>query len=118
MAEALQPTATTAIPDGATAEAPMVRLSSIFKVYDMGGVDVAALDGVDLTVQRGEFVSIVGVSGSGKSTLLHILGCLDTPTSGSYELEGHDVTRLPDRELSRVRNRRTDGLVDYVWAPE
>lgn len=84
---------------------PMVRLSGIYKVYDMGGSDVAALDGVDLTVQRGEFVSIVGISGSGKSTLLHILGCLDTPTSGTYELEGHDVTRLGDRELSRVRNR-------------
>lgn len=83
----------------------MVRLSGIYKVYDMGGSDVAALDGVDLTVQRGEFVSIVGISGSGKSTLLHILGCLDTPTSGTYELEGHDVTRLGDRELSRVRNR-------------
>jgi len=89
----------------AVAAVHMVRLSGIFKVYDMGGVDVDALDGVDLTVQRGEFVSVVGISGSGKSTLLHILGCLDTPTSGSYELEGHDVTRLPDRELSRVRNR-------------
>jgi len=83
----------------------MVRLRGIYKVYDMGGSDVAALDGVDLEIKRGEFVSVVGISGSGKSTLLHVLGCLDTPTSGTYELEGHDVTRLGDRELSRVRNR-------------
>ena len=105
MAEGTQPVATTDPRSGVIAAVPMVKLSSIFKVYDMGGTDVAALDGIDLQVRRGEFVSIVGISGSGKSTLLHILGCLDTPTSGSYELEGHDVTRLADRELSRVRNR-------------
>lgn len=84
---------------------PMITLQNIFKVYDMGGTDVAALDGIDLRVMRGEFVSVVGSSGSGKSTLLHILGCLDTATSGSYLLENQDVTHLPDRELSRVRNR-------------
>jgi len=83
----------------------MARFEAVYKVYGMGETDVAALDGVDLEIKRGEFVSIVGISGSGKSTLLHILGCLDTPTSGTYELEGHDVTRLGDRELSRVRNR-------------
>ncbi len=105
MAEATQAAATADQRSGAITAVPMVKLSSIFKVYDMGGTDVAALDGIDLEVRRGEFVSIIGISGSGKSTLLHILGCLDTPTSGSYELEGHDVTRLADRELSRVRNR-------------
>jgi putative ABC transport system ATP-binding protein len=83
----------------------MVKLAGIYKVYDMGGSEVAALDGVNLEIKRGEFVSIIGTSGSGKSTLLHLLGCLDAPTSGSYELEGHDVTRLRDRELSRIRNR-------------
>ena len=83
----------------------MIELKDVFKVYDMGGTDVAALDGVDVRVGRGEFVSVVGSSGSGKSTLLHILGCLDTATAGSYLLEGQDVTHLPDRELSRVRNR-------------
>ena len=88
--------------DGATA---MIELKGIYKVYNMGNVDVPALDGVDFSMARGEFVSVVGQSGSGKSTLLHLLGCLDTPTSGSYELEGHDITRLPDRELSRIRNR-------------
>ena len=88
-----------------TQAAPMIELKQIFKVYDMGGADVAALDGIDLHVRRGEFVSVVGSSGSGKSTLLHILGCLDTATSRSYLLEDQDVTHLPDRELSRVRNR-------------
>ena len=64
-----------------------------------------ALDGIDFSMQRGEFVSIMGQSGSGKSTLLHLLGCLDTPTSGSYQLEGNDITQLPDTELSRIRNK-------------
>ena len=83
----------------------MIELKDIYKVYNMGDVDVPALDGVDFSVRRGEFVSIVGQSGSGKSTLLHLLGCLDTPTSGAYELEGHNITHLPDKELSRIRNR-------------
>lgn len=86
-------------------EVTMAQLSGIFKVYDMGETEVAALDGVDLTVEQGEFLSIMGASGSGKSTLLHILGCLDQATGGSYLLEGIDVTRLSDRELSRIRNR-------------
>ena len=83
----------------------MIDLKDIYKVYNMGAVDVPALDGVSFTLRRGEFVGVVGQSGSGKSTLLHLLGCLDTPTSGTYELEGHDITRLPDKELSRIRNR-------------
>ena len=83
----------------------MINLTNIYKVYRMGDVDVPALDGVDFSMQRGEFVSVVGQSGSGKSTLMHILGCLDTPTSGTYELEGNDITLLPDKELSRIRNR-------------
>ena len=87
------------------AETVMIELKNLYKVYDMGGVDVAALDGVDVQVMRGEFVSVIGSSGSGKSTLLHILGCLDNATSGTYLLEGQDVTDLPDREVSRIRNR-------------
>ena len=87
------------------AETVMIELKNLYKVYDMGGVDVAALDGVDVQVMRGEFVSVIGSSGSGKSTLLHILGCLDSATSGTYLLEGQDVTDLPDREVSRIRNR-------------
>ena len=87
------------------AQTKMIDLKNIYKVYNMGNVDVPALDGVDFAMKRGEFVSVVGQSGSGKSTLLHLLGCLDTPTSGSYKLEGHDITRLPDKELSRIRNR-------------
>jgi putative ABC transport system ATP-binding protein len=86
-------------------QASMIELQDIYKVYRVGEVDVAALDGVSLTIERGEFVSVVGASGSGKSTLLHILGCLDSPTQGTYLLEGHDVTHLGDRELSRIRNR-------------
>lgn len=83
----------------------MIQLRDVYKVYSVGEVDVAALDGVNLRIERGEFVSIMGQSGSGKSTLLHILGCLDSPTQGNYLLEGNDVSRLNDRELSRIRNR-------------
>jgi putative ABC transport system ATP-binding protein len=83
----------------------MIDLKNVFKVYNMGDVDVPALDGINLSIQRNQFVSIIGQSGSGKSTLLHILGCLDTTTSGTYELEGNDITQLPDRELSRIRNK-------------
>jgi putative ABC transport system ATP-binding protein len=85
--------------------AAMIELANIFKVYNMGNNDVPALDGVDFMMNRGEFVSIIGQSGSGKSTMLHLLGCLDSPTSGKYELEGNDISDLPDRELSRIRNK-------------
>lgn len=84
---------------------PMIDLQEVFKVYDMGDVDVPALDGVDFQMSRGEFVSLVGDSGSGKSTMLHIVGGLDKPTGGKYYLEGNEVLHLRDRELSRIRNR-------------
>ena len=84
---------------------PMIDLQEVFKVYDMGDVDVPALDGVDFQMNRGEFVSLVGDSGSGKSTMLHIVGGLDKPTGGKYYLEGNEVLQLRDRELSRIRNR-------------
>ncbi len=83
----------------------MIKLEAITKVYAMGQVDVVALDGIDLEVQRGEFISIMGPSGSGKSTLLHILGALDAPTSGRYLLEDADIADLDDGELSRIRNK-------------
>ena len=83
----------------------LIRLTGIERTYE-GAVPVHALRGVDLVVERGAFVAVTGPSGSGKSTLLHVLGCLDRPTAGRYELEGRDVTTFSDAELSRVRNRR------------
>ncbi len=72
----------------------------------MGDAVVRALDGVDLNVERGEFIAITGASGSGKSTMMHLIGCLDRPSSGGYFLDGRDVSRLGDRELARVRNQQ------------
>lgn len=83
----------------------MVELSKVSKRYALGGEIVAALEGINLEIQRGEYVSIMGSSGSGKSTMLQILGALDQPTEGQYFLEGHDITALPDAELARIRNR-------------
>jgi macrolide transport system ATP-binding/permease protein len=84
----------------------LMRLSELHRHYPMGESTVRALDGVDLEIYRGEFVTIVGSSGSGKSTLMHILGCLDSPSSGEYELSGVMASRLDDRELSQLRNAR------------
>ena len=83
----------------------MIRLVNIAKRYDLGEVQVTALDGVALTIERGEYVSVMGPSGSGKSTLLHIVGLLDAASEGSYFLEEVEITRLPDREQARIRNR-------------
>ena len=87
-----------------------LELKGITKTYRRDAAEVPVLHGVDLTIEAGERVSIMGRSGSGKSTLLHILGCLDVPSTGSYDLDGDDVSRLPDLELSRLRNR-TFGFV-------
>jgi putative ABC transport system ATP-binding protein len=84
----------------------MIKLEKITKVYRMGEVEVYALNGVSLTIKAGEMVSIVGASGSGKSTLLHVIGCLDRPTSGSYFLDGVDVSRLSDNRLAEMRNKK------------
>ncbi len=82
----------------------MISLTGITRSYDLGSARVTALDSIDLQLDRGEFLTVMGPSGSGKSTLLHILGILDAPTSGTYRLEDHDLTTLADRELSRIRN--------------
>jgi len=83
----------------------MIELKNIEKRYDLGEVQVKALEDVSLTIKRGEYVAVMGPSGSGKSTLLNILGILDIPTGGQYFLEGYDITRLPDREQARIRNK-------------
>jgi putative ABC transport system ATP-binding protein len=85
---------------------PVLDVRKIHKTYGSGETEVQALRGVSMTVERGDYVAIMGSSGSGKSTLMNILGCLDIPTSGRYLLDGVDVSRLNDRQLALVRNRR------------
>ena len=85
---------------------PILRLVNVGKVYRSGSLEVEAVRGVTFTVNEGEFVSIMGPSGSGKSTLMHIIGCLDTPTSGTYLLAGEDVSTMRESQLADVRNRR------------
>ena len=84
----------------------LIEIRDLRKVYAIGEEPVAALDGVSLAIDAGEFVAIMGASGSGKSTMLNILGCLDTPTSGSYLLDGIEVARRSRTELARIRNRK------------
>jgi putative ABC transport system ATP-binding protein len=87
-------------------EATIIRMDTIRKVYDTGKVKVEALKGIDLSVGKGEFVAIAGPSGSGKSTLMNLIGCLDTPSSGTYHLAGEAVAGLTRDQLADVRNRR------------
>jgi putative ABC transport system ATP-binding protein len=89
-----------------TTSPALVEVEGITKVYGMGDISVAALAGIDLRIQRGEFIAIRGPSGSGKSTLMYILGCLARPTSGTYILDGEDVSDLDRRELAFIRSRK------------
>ncbi len=84
----------------------VIETNDVKKIYRMGEVDVPALDRVEVRVERGEVVSIMGPSGSGKSTLMNILGCLDQPTSGEYILVGEQVSRLTGDQLAAIRNRK------------
>lgn len=85
----------------------MIQVQNISKTYKSGGgVETRSLKNVSFSIEAGEFVAIIGPSGSGKSTLMHILGCLDTPTSGSYFLDGQDVSKLSDDELADIRKNK------------
>ncbi|MBC6475190.1 MAG: ABC transporter ATP-binding protein [Hormoscilla sp. GM102CHS1] len=84
----------------------MIRLENIYKVYNMGDMEVKALQDVSLTVEKGEYCSIMGPSGSGKSTAMNVIGCLDRPTAGRYDLDGVDVARMPSNELAHIRNQK------------
>src|SRR5215207_104602 len=85
---------------------PVISVRNLVKTYVVGEVTVRALRGADFDVEPGEFVAVTGPSGSGKSTLMHILGCLDRPSSGSYVLDGKDVSRMSKDDLAAVRNRK------------
>jgi len=89
----------------------LIRLESVTRTYRMGEQEVRALDGIDLTIEPNSYVAITGPSGSGKSTLMHLVGCLDSPTSGRIEIDGHEASNLSDRQLSRMRNE----LVGFVF---
>ncbi|MBI4746550.1 MAG: ABC transporter ATP-binding protein [Deltaproteobacteria bacterium] len=85
---------------------PLIEINDISKIYRLGDIDVNALNSVSITIDKGEFVAIMGQSGSGKSTFMNILGCLDKPTSGRYSLEGVDVAGLTRDELAAIRNKK------------
>ena len=84
----------------------LINLSDIYKIYNVGGEEVRALDGVDLTINNNEYLAIMGPSGSGKSTMMNMIGCLDTPTSGIYHFEGEEVHIMDDAQLASIRNRK------------
>ena len=98
----------------------LIRLSHIYKIYGEGlESEVRALDGVSLSIDRGEFVAIAGASGSGKSTMMNVLGCLDIPTYGDYWLDGENVLEMTDRQLSHIRNKQIGFIFQgYNLIPE
>src|ERR1044071_1740147 len=83
----------------------VIRTFNLWKTYVMGDTEIQAVSGVDIEIKRGEYVAIMGPSGSGKSTLMNLIGCLDTPTSGQYYINGHLVSEMSDDELARIRNK-------------
>ena len=85
---------------------PLIQIRSVSKIYQLDEVEVRALDGIDLMMNRGEFSALIGPSGSGKSTLMNTLGCLDRPTSGSYLLDGAEVVNMTRDERARIRNKQ------------
>ncbi|MCR3921333.1 MAG: ABC transporter ATP-binding protein [Firmicutes bacterium] len=89
----------------------MILTENISKLYKLEGVEVHALRGINMTVAKGDFLSVIGPSGSGKSTLMNIIGCLDTPTAGCYLLNGHEVSSLSDNRLAEIRNQ----LIGFVF---
>jgi len=103
---------------GTDGQPPAIELSHIFRTYHVGDAIVNALDGVTLTIRRGEFVAIMGPSGSGKTTMLNVLGCLDTPTSGVYRLDGSPVQSLSEDELADIRQKKIGFIFqDYQLIP-
>ena len=84
----------------------IISLKNIYKIYNVGGEEVRALDGVDLEIKENEYLAIMGPSGSGKSTMMNMIGCLDTPSSGLYEFEGEMVNEMNDNQLASIRNRK------------
>jgi len=92
--------------EAAIEPAPAIEVRDLHKTYDLGEVQVHALRGVSLTVERGQFLAIMGASGSGKSTFMNLIGCLDRPTRGTYYPDGKDVSRVSKRERSRIRNQK------------
>ena len=85
--------------------APIIRAKDLRKLYQVGTTEVRALDGLDVEIEKGAYIALMGPSGSGKSTLMNVLGCLDTPTSGTYVLNGNDVSSLSDDDLAEIRNK-------------
>jgi putative ABC transport system ATP-binding protein len=92
--------------EAAAARRALIHLWGVTKTYDAGELAVEALRGVDLDIEKGQMVAVIGPSGSGKSTLMHIMGCLDTPTGGTYHLDGEDVSEMSSFRLASVRNRK------------
>ena len=84
----------------------LIRIENMYKIYKMGDSEVRALDGVNIEIHQNEFVSIMGPSGSGKSTLMNMIGCLDTPTSGKYYIDGIETSQMRDDQLADIRNRK------------
>jgi putative ABC transport system ATP-binding protein len=105
LAQAAPPTPATQASGAGPTPGEVIVVDNLWKTYDMGSEQVHALRGVSLRIRHNEYVAIMGPSGSGKSTLMNLIGCLDTPTQGSYWLNGHEVSQLNDDELARIRNK-------------